>query len=96
MRNPAYDGPMGIFTDYDASCNHMFLRRSGVCTLCGFVSVEFAKPQNVSREWANLFLELGWKVAVYLWDEGRLFSEDAPLHLGWNRQREPHCVAQGE
>lgn len=40
---------------------------------------------NVSKQWAHLFLELGWRVAV-LWDEGRLFSEDTPLHLGWKRQ----------
>lgn len=41
--------------------------------------INFAKPQNVSKEWAKLFLEQ-WNRAVELWNNGILFRPVNHMH----------------
>lgn len=73
-------------------------------------TINYAKPQNVSKEWAKLFLRK-WNDAVAVWNDGELFGGKiwpskpdsqryyASICCSWlipNGFEEPHQVAQGK
>lgn len=72
--------------------------------------INFAKPFNISKEWAKLFL-VNWNRTVEVWNDGELFSEKewpskstsqkyyAKICCTWlipNGFEEPHQVAEGK